>query len=219
MRLARPALALALIGSLAGAGAASAAVAKPKPVCNLVTDATGDAPTNVATDAQDDNFDIVSVDIASDKNNITAVLRLKALAATSTNSPEGINWGVNFEVEGTTFTMAAHSGPTGSIIYDASYQGATGGSIYGPGVTGAFDTTKKEVRITAPLSLFAEQADIRKGTKITGIVGSTAHEVAVPDPTPLIGGELFTFAYYGVDETEGGKDYVGETASCVKVGS
>ena len=219
MRLARPALALAVVSSLAAAGVASAAVAKPKPVCNLLTDVAGDAPTNIATDAQDDAFDITSADVATDKNSVTAVLRVKALKATSSNSPEGIVWSVSFDAEGVTFQMSAHAGPTGSMVYDTSYSSTLGGSIYGKGTTGALDTTANEVRITAPLRLLEEQAVIKKGTKITNITAATAHEIAVPDSTGLSGGDmLLTYPHYSVDDAEGGKDYVGESASCVVVG-
>src|SRR4051812_4356897 len=144
--------------AIASAGVASAKTAAPAPVCNLVTDPAGDASVDPAGAAADEALDVVSVDVASDKNNITAVLRVKKLAKSSAR-----NWTAVFSAEGTDFSLAGHITAAGTEVFDAAYAGATGGSIYGPGTTGVFDTVKNEVRITAPLSLLSAQATIKPG--------------------------------------------------------
>jgi hypothetical protein len=216
----RSALGLGLLVAVASTGVASAAgKTAAKPVCNLVSDAAGDTSVYPAGGVKDDALDITSVDVASDKSSITGVIRVKKLAASSTNAPTGMNWTVNFSADGTEFSLAGHATVTGAIIFDTAYAGATGGSLYGPGTTGVFDTTKNEVRITAPLSMLSPQADIRAGkTKITGIAGRTGGEVLVPDATGTFGPTLASDSEFAADTTEGGAGYLAGTRSCVAVG-
>ena len=217
----RPALALGLMVAVASTGVASAAAKKavPKPVCNLVSDAAGDTAVYPAGDIKDDAMDVTSVDLASDKTSITGVIRVKKLAASSTNAPTGMSWTVNFSADGTDFSLAGHATVTGDVIFDTAYAGATGGSLYGPGTTGVFDTAKNEVRITAPLSMLSAQADLRAGkTKITGIAGRTGSEVLVPDVTGTFGPTLLSDSEFAADTTEGGAGYLAGTPSCVAVG-
>lgn len=221
MRVTRPALCLAVAGSLLAGGAANAAARKPapKPVCNLVTDPAGDGKATPAGGGNDAAIDIKSLDVASDKQNITGVLRLNKLSPKSSNAPTGMTWSISFTVDGTVFSMAGHASATGATTFDTAYQSKTGGSIYGAGTTGVFDTAHNEVRITAPLSLFAKQADIKLGTAITDINGSTGPEVLLPDATGVFGGgTVFSDSPWSSDTASGGKDYKGGTKSCVVVG-
>jgi hypothetical protein len=196
------------------AGGSALAAAKVKPVCNLVTDAAGDATDDPAGAAADDALDVTSVDVASDKNNITAVIRVKKLAKSSAR-----NWTAAFSADGTDFSLGAHITAAGTEVFDAAYAAATGGSIYGPGTTGVFDVAKNEVRITAPLSLLSEQATIKSGkTKVTGIGATTGAELLVPDASGQFGPTLFSYSPINADDTDGGKDYLAGTPSCVAVG-
>jgi hypothetical protein len=220
MRVTRPALCLALAASVVASGAANAAAKKPapKPVCNLLVDSPTDSKGTPAS-GSDKAMEITSVDIASDKNVITGVLRLAGLSATSSNAPTGMNWSVSFTAGDNSFSLAAHAGPTGTLSYDAAYSAPTGGSIYGDGVTGAFDVAKKEIRVTAPLSLLAPQTDIKVGSKITDLAAGTGQEILVPDATKVLGGgTIFSDAYGNVDTAEGGKTYVAGAKSCVTPG-
>ena len=217
----RPALAVGLVLAVGCTGIASAAAKKAaaKPVCNLVTDPVGDSSVYPASGVHDDALDITSVDVATDKTSVTGVIRVKKLAATSTNAPTGMNWTVNFSADGTDFSLAGHSTAAGTIVFDTAYAGATGGSIYGPGTTGVFDTAKNEVRITAPLSLLAPQASIRPGkTKLTGLNGRTGVEVLVPDATGMLGSTIFSDSPFTADDTTKGPDYLAGTPSCVVPG-
>ena len=222
MRLVRLATCTALAGSLLVVGTGHAAV---KPVCNLVTDAAGDAKqvnaqppvpaTTLPAGSSDDAFDITSLDVATDKSVVTGVIRVKALSASSQYAPMGSSWFVSFAVDGATLTLGAHASATGTITYDGSYASATGGSLYPGALTGAFDKVKNEVRITAPLSLFAAQATIKSGTKLTAISGAAGQEVAVPEATGAFGGGTFFSDANSTDNAGGGQDYVAGTKSCV----
>jgi hypothetical protein len=227
VQLARPVIAAAVGISLVIAGTAGAAKPKPKPkpkrippVCYLVTDPSGDTSVYPAGGIKDDAMDITSVDVASDKNSITGVIRIKKLAKSSSNAPLGMNWSVNFTADGVAFTLAGHSTTTGGMAFDTAYASAAGGQVYGAGTTGVFDTAKNEVRITAPLSLMSKQADILVGkTKITAIGGTTGPEVLVADPSGAFGGStIFSDSYLTADSTASGKDYLAGTPSCVAVG-
>lgn len=227
MKLVRPAVALATLACLAGGVTANAAT-KPKPVCNLVPDASGDAngvdlgsPVPATTAGSSiPALDITSVDVASDKKTITAVVRVKQLSAKSSTAPTGMSWNAQFTVGETTFFFGAHANPTGALSYDAAYESTGTNSLYANGsVTGVFDSAKNEVRITAPISLL-EQESIKLGTKITAIEGATGPEIAIPDATGLFGGgAILEGNTYISDTASGGKDYTSGALSCVKPGA
>ena len=70
--------ALAVLAVLAGTHSASAVVKKkplPKPLCRLVVDPSGDVKT------ADPSIDLISADIASNKDMLTVVFRVAKLAA------------------------------------------------------------------------------------------------------------------------------------------
>jgi hypothetical protein len=212
MRLVRLATCAALAGSLLVVGTSHAAA---KPVCNLVTDPVGDANL-VGPDPSTDALDITSVDVASDKTNVTAVLRVKALKATSSSAPIGIVWAVKFTADGAAITLQANADASGTVSFDGSYKSATNNSLYGAGVTGVFDTVKNEVRITAPLALISGQTALKAGTAVTAISGRTAPQVRISDVSGAKGGgTLFSYAPLSIDATDPGLDYKAGTASCV----
>ncbi|MBK5307369.1 MAG: hypothetical protein JJD92_11840 [Frankiaceae bacterium] len=201
------------------AGGVATAAPKVKPVCNLVVDAAADASVDPAGVAKDDALDVLSVDVASNKSDITAVLRVKKLASSASGIPAATNWSVNFSADGTDFSMAGHTTVAGTQVFDTAYAGATGGSLYGPGTTGVFDTAKNEVRITAPLSLLSAQAYIKAGkTKVTGIGGTTGPELLVPDVSGTFGPTIFSWNPATADGTEAGRDYLAGSPSCVVPG-
>ncbi len=217
MRL-RPVLALAACTALAaGTGVAAAA---PMPVCNLVTDKAGDTNLYPVGGVTSDALDITSVDVASDKRTVTAVIRVKKLALTDPKAPTGMTWGATFVVSGITLGLSGHTGPTGAPLFYASYTDpTTGGSIYAAPVSGTFDLAKNEVRMSAASATFARQATIKAGkTKLTEIGAVTGTEVLIPLPAGPFGNTLFSDSEFPADEATGGKDYLAGTASCVTVG-
>ena len=214
----RPLLALLVAAAaLAGTGVATAA---PKPVCNLVTDPAGDSAVLPGGAVKDDALDITSIDIATNKKQLTGVIRVKKLAARPASAPGGSLWQVNFTANEVEFNLSAHSLASGEVVYTSSYQTTASGSLYAGGTTGVVDLAKNEIRITAPLSLFAAQANIKPGkTVLSALGGSTGAEFVVPDtPNRLFGSPVLTYAPFAADEATGGKDYQASTASCVPVG-
>ena len=205
---ARPALALALLPVLLAAGAASGA---PKPVCNLVTDATGDGTGFLMTDQDylpnDPNLDLVSGDVATKGRTLTAVIRTAELALSDSASPTGRAYYANFTVGGVELFLSAALDGAGAATYSGGYIDTTRQSL--GTVTGVVDVAKKEVRIHAPVSLFAEQAKIKDGVKITDLnllaqryVGDRSAAGVTPS----------------ADEAVGGKSYSAGAPSCVAVG-
>lgn len=207
-RLLRPALTAGLLGVLATAGLAGAAPAKP--ACNLVQDPKGDGTGFVFTDEDylpnDPNLDLISGDIATDAKTVTAVIRTDALAMSDPAAPTGRAYYANFFVGGKQLYLAVRLDAAGNGTY-------TGGHIentrQGLGAaTGVIDVAKKEVRISAPLSLFASQASLKPGTKITdlNLLAQRYIGAAGPGATP------------SADAAEGGKTYTAGAKSCVVVG-
>lgn len=234
MKSSRTATAVVLGVTLLGVGSAQAAAKKPKPVppvCNLVADPSGDAngvnlnqsplptlPTTTAG-ASTDALDVTSVDVAADKTNLTTVLRLKKLAATSSSAPTGMNWTAQFNVGPTTFYLAAHANYAGALTYDAAYASTAGGNIISGTPVGSFDTAKNEIHISVPVTMLAKQALIKVGTKITAIGATTGPEVLVPDASGVFGGgTFFSDAFNITDAATGGKDYTDGVVSCVTPG-
>jgi len=207
--------------------------AAPKLPCKLVTDASGDSfsvgsedldpvPASTPGAGPTSNvLDITSADVATDKKRITGVVRVVKLAASDpTFSPTGLAWRVNFTADGQAFSLIAQSDPTGALTYQASYRDKTtgGGNLYAGGVTGILDVAKSEIRMTAELGLFAAQATIKPGTKITEVGAGSGRVVAVPDAAKLFGGGSLLSYSPGVDAATSTKTYVASSKNCVLVG-
>jgi hypothetical protein len=85
---------------------ASAAKAKPKP-CNQLTDDSGDGSVDGVV--KSDALDILSADVSSGKNEVTATLRLKSAAVESDNAlAGGAIWNFNVTVTGVKYSFQAH---------------------------------------------------------------------------------------------------------------
>ena len=203
--------AVAVCAGLAAATGVATAAPKAKPVCNLVQDEKGDGTGFVQTDQDylpnDPNLDLVSGDIASTAKVITAVIRTDAQALSDTSAPTGRAYYANFTVGAVEMFLSAALDGTGAATYSAGYIDTTRKGL--GAVTGTVDVAKKEVRITAPISIFAEQAAIKPGTKITDLNLLAQRYVgnrSVAGVTP------------SADEAIGGKAYVSGAPSCVVPG-
>ena len=207
-RLLRTLTAATAVGLVGSAGLAGAAT--PKPVCNLVTDAKGDGTGFVVTDQDvlpnDDNLDLVSGDVASNAKQITAVIRTAAQAMSDPSAPTGRAYYANFTAGGKQLFLAVRLDATGAGTYTGGYIDGTRTTL--GDATGVVDVEKKEVRITAPLSLFAPQAALKPGTKITdlNLLAQRYVGAAGPGATP------------SADDAVGGKAYTAGAPSCVVVG-
>jgi hypothetical protein len=218
-------LALLPTGAATSALAATRAKPAPKPVCNLVTDATGDSGIDpVPGDANDD---IVSADIASDGKKLTAVLRMAAMAQPDP-AVLGRALSMEFTAKGSEnlLFLAARTYPTGTkylfgYTADDPNTGVTTRYTIGEAV-GSVDPAKKEVRITAPNAAFAPSGTkLVKGTKLSALTASSDRIFGQGVvPSQEVGGQRAPLGGLTLrfdDAT--GKSYVVGTLSCVKPGT
>ena len=205
---ARPALALALLPALLAAGAATAAPAKAKPVCDLIKDAAGDGA--VVTASAD--LDILSGDLASDGKKITAVLRLAGdPSAANPQALGGKNYYVSFTAGGQPQFLAAEFAPVLGATYSTGFEEDVNGvgnktSDTEP-ATGKVDGNV--ITITAPLSAFGGRASLKPGKKLSGLTA----EVFALVGTGATGGLL------ALADDATGSGYTAGAASCVKPGA
>lgn len=147
MRSTRLAACAAAVSALAASPAATAA-----PVCRLVTDPAGDrmilAPEDSAVLTTD--VDVVSADVAIDRKNVVAAIRVMTLRPFSLESPESKSYSMWFRIDGgrEVWIMEAFVTPN-----------AVSGVVTGPGfvsfrATVAVDYERREVRIAAPSKKF-----------------------------------------------------------------
>ncbi|HEV2891872.1 MAG TPA: hypothetical protein VGX28_15980 [Frankiaceae bacterium] len=220
--------AAALAVALATIGGTAHAAAPVKKVCNNVKDGTGDTFAARSQDAeavygpQEDAFDITSADIASDAKFVTAAIRMVSMGSAQT-SPYGKGYAFDFMIPSSemVITLRAVVPSSGAPVFEASYKDPevpNSPSTFLGAATGVIDDKKKEVRISAPVSLFAPLGEIKKGTILAPPEDSSASAGrAVPvvpgtvgQPTPT----RFTFADVALDA----KPYKVGTPSCVTPG-
>lgn len=219
------ALALTAVALVASAGV-SLAAPKPRPVCNLLLDPTGDTFVARAQESagaygpHEDTFDITSADIATDAKTITGVIRAKKVAKSNNSSPVGNGYAVEFKIPGSAMTMSLRATfSRAGDLYEASYKDASvpnSPSVLLAVATGVLDEKKNEVRISAPLSVFDSQGGIKPGNKITDLNAFSGRAVppALAQPGQPIS-PRFVFADAAID---GPKPYTAGQRSCVPVG-
>lgn len=206
---ARPVIALVLCAGLAGATGLTAASAAPKPVCNLVTDAKGDAG-GPSGQNNDPVADIITSDVGTDAKRITAVVRVQKLAASSANYPYGLSWRLNFTIADTTYFMSAISDRSGVVGQTGFTDPATGQGTISGAATAKLDLAKNEVRITSNVTNFANRVNIKPGTALTALNSVTGAIAQVQGVGNL--------RYPTLDTAQGTTDYKAATRSCVPVG-
>ncbi|HVF19101.1 MAG TPA: hypothetical protein VNA14_02545 [Mycobacteriales bacterium] len=212
-----------LAASIVLTGYAGSATAAPP--CNLILDASGDAVA--VAGPSDDSLDVVSADIASDKKTLTAVIRIKKLAHPNPTSPIGQSYFVLFSAAGAANQLFVSAGlyATGNQFL-FGYQGVdpllplNTSYTLGSG-TGTVDMDKSELRISVPLEAFKEQADLKPGKKLSGLIAEgrkvfgqrvIPSQQVGPARAPL-GGLTLT-----ADTAEATKGYVLGAKNCVEVG-
>jgi hypothetical protein len=200
MRVVRPVLALAALSCLVGGVSAHAAA---KPVCKLVTDASGDATGFVLTGLplpNDANLDILSADIATGKKKVTAVIRLASLGKDSTSVSD--TYYFNFQVGDAKYYMDAVYDGSASSFQAGDFDSKTGNRNDLGDIDGKIDTKAKTVTMTAPLSTWG----ISPTAKLSDfdVLGQR-----------FIGNNLVGGATPTADEATSAKTYKGGTPSCV----
>jgi hypothetical protein len=222
-RLLGPVLAL---GVTVAGPAASAAPAKP--VCRLIVDPKGDTGSAAPDAALDSQLDITSADVATDKRNLTVVLRLAALTQSDVANPQGRIYEFDFTAGEKNFILLGSLLPGGNdfnvyISAQRLEEGQSGSRVatgIGPAI-GTVDVAKKEVRMTASLDVFAPHAPLYRNASLYYLAAYTyrANGLAArpPGQEPPVS---ITGAFgLGVDEAWGHKAYYrAGAASCVRVG-
>lgn len=195
----RPALAAALVLTVACTGLASAASKKPaaKPVCNLVTDPKGDGSFIATPNSK--ALDVVSADIATGAKTVTAVIRVDGMGS-DPQTTLGVEYKINFTVGGMSqFLRYQRSTGLGETYDYGDQSGTNAGSVSKGTADGAIDTAKGTITISAPKSEFA------------GLKGGTATAIVAKSYLSL--GALFETA----DTATGTTPYKDLTPSCVPV--
>ena len=206
-------------GVLAGPWAHAAPA--PRPVCDLVTDPAGDViATTPGVDSND--YDIRSADVATDRKRLTAVIRLTSLAPEDPASAMSRDYEFDFTANGSRFGLLASLLTGGdsfeAIVYDTNAAGGNMGTYLGA-VSGVVDSTHHEIRMTAPLSLFAPYASFRQ-TYIDQLYVTSARAVGhssatSPDGRVSVGPQADAVV---VDDAASKARYLPQRRSCVRVG-
>ena len=180
---ARLTLPIALVAALASAAAASAAP-KGRAVCNLVKDARGDQQATtwngnpVEGEPWSSDFDIVSADVATDRTNMTAAIRLATLRNVTTDptSPSA-RYSLMFVAGKQRFDLSATvgvDGASGSVSRETSFTGDENevGASTAEGIGQlqvVVDEDRSEIRMTGPIEIFAPWVSLKPGARITGL--------------------------------------------------
>ena len=208
MKLARPALCLALVASVTAAGAAGAVTKpKPKPVCNLITDPKGDSSLTTAQQMPpaEDGLDVVGGDIAGNAKKLTAVIRLASVAAPQT-APLGYGAVYTFRAPDSTTDLYFRyaSSPAFGKTAEYGYDDPTNGLTPLGDADVIINTAKNEIHLTAPTNGFDGHGTIKAGTKLSEMTIKTSRDGVA-------------FLLYA-DEALASKSYAVGTLSCVTPG-
>jgi hypothetical protein len=193
--------------------------------CKLVTDPAGDdyvnrnaATAGAPSPVHDKSLDLLGGDIASNAKAVTVVFRVAKLSRPPATSGQGERFYAlltpttaeeQFYVEGdvTAASASYYAGYIGEDLTATQLRPQLGAA------TAAFDTKKNEVRITAPLSLFAKRgAKFTKKTKWTATEFYTGRMGAPGNP--VTGAAVAPFS----DDALATKGYLHMSPSCVLVG-
>lgn len=241
----RAALAAGLVATIAITGTANAAghkkKAKPaaKPVCNLVQDPSGDAPMDLTLGAapssmpNDPNGDILSADLSSDGKFVTAVIRVKSIAAPSTPWPLAHFYMLSWTAPGHDTPVylggIVDPNPAAGPVLGPQYVFGDGGefqkaliyyNIDSTAVKGTVDTAKNTLTLSVPISAISAYGKFTPGNRFSGLVATSQALVngpVLPTNLPAVGGSIAWG--WAEDTADGTKDYTAGTPSCVKPGS
>ena len=189
---------LSLVAVTATSGVASArtpqkvpAKGAPVPICNFLVGAKGAGKTLLAAD---DQLDILSADIGSDKVNFTVVLRLANLAPTDLNTPGGRNYYLQFTAPGQPNTLYVSAGidpvqdntavllDTQTFDFGALVPAAGGASTYtsaGTTATGKIDYTAHTITINVPVAAWSTLAKMNPGVVLSAVEADATYVVGV----------------------------------------
>lgn len=218
-----------LLACVAGVVPVADAAPKPKPACQIITDAKGDTFATRAQDGQgvfgpqENALDIVSADLASDGKVLTAVIRLASVSRAIVTSPQGFTTGIDFRIgAGTDVVRLAAVLVQGGDRFEVSTRPVdavpnTPSTFVGE-VTGTVDTAKGEVRIHAPAAILAPFGGLKVGTKLLpNDAESATASRGVPAISRTPGAPMTTRGPFA-DIAAGGKTIAIGAPSCVVPG-
>lgn len=156
----------ALLASAVLAGAVFVGSSQAAGPCNLIVDPAGDSEYGAP-------LDITGADIASDGKKVTAVIRLAEVNKSNGSAPTGQGWYFHFQPAGaaTPLFLSAASNLTTSEAFNFGWLDGTINRSLGV-ATGVFDTARKEIRITAPATSWAERGSLKSGTKLSAVTAT-----------------------------------------------
>jgi hypothetical protein len=225
-----------LVAAVAAAAAAllalpvSAHASPSRPAtCKLIKDATGDTGSPAPDGSLDAQLDITSADVATDNHFVTVVLRLDKLTAADPANPQGRIYEFDFTAKEKNFIVMGSLLPGGNdfevFISDSRFEEGKSGARAATGIgkaTGRVDTVHREVRISAPVSVFKNYAPMTRNTTIYYLVAFTyranglSYQGSGQGPSPVSVTGAFGL---GVDEAWGHKAYyLAGNKSCVRPG-
>ena len=212
---------LAILPVLVVGSVSSAAPRPPKPSCNLVTDAAGDAKALLpAGTAPSTSMDILSADLAATAKEGTAVIRLKALKDLDLDAGYAQEYYFEFKPNGapkSLYLLVRLGGEHVEGPYiafgtaDYSTSPITYARFGGVPARPVIDPAKSEIRIHFPLTAFAPTGiKLSKGTKVGGFIVRTLARFTAQGQGPEA----------KADEAVSAKNkiYVVGGSSCVRVG-
>jgi hypothetical protein len=225
-RIAAVAALLALTGTAATADAAP----RRTMACRLVTDAAGDTSSSVTpADPFGNQLDILSADVATNTHDLTVVLRLPALTAADPANPQGRVYEFDFTAREKNFIVMGSLLPGGNTfgvyLSDSRFEEGQSGARSAIGIgeaRGVLDLARKEVRMTAPLEVFAPHASLSRNVVLYALSAFTyrAHGYSLQGaggtPSPV---RVTLDVGIGADEAWGRKAYYqSQERSCLRVG-
>jgi hypothetical protein len=140
-----------------------AAVKKPKPVCNLLTDPSGDGRSSVMPTVEGAPLDIISADVATGKKTLVGVLRVGSTDASAHHwAKAGMGVSLQFKILGTSYAFERKRKAGTAEDYTYTFQG---------GPVKSFAVTKNTITWTIDRTAIA---DLKKPRiLITGITASS----------------------------------------------
>lgn len=198
-----------------------AQAAPARPACNLVSDPSGDVLAS-APGVDNSDFDIRSGDIATNGRSLTAAIRLTGLTAEDPKSVASRVYEFDFAANGHGFGLVASLVTGGAnfdaVVYSDVAQGGRMGTTLGP-IAGVIDTAHHQIRLTAPLGLFASYANFRQ-TYIDhlaiGAARATGQNGTAPPGGKVTVGAQSTAVV--VDDASSTAKYTPGQRSCLTVG-
>lgn len=219
---------LAAVVVVVTSGAPAFAAPKPKPSCRLIADPAGDTDSPTPDKALDAQLDITSADVATNKKDLTVVLRLASLTKDDPANPQGRVYEFDFTATEENFIVMGSLLPGGNSFTvfksDTRFEEGKSGARAATGIgsaTGVVDVAAKEVRITAPLTVFDPHANVRTGSLYYLSAWTyRANGMSAQRSLEQLSAEVTTSAGVGVDQAWGRKAYYrAGSPSCVRVGA